>query len=166
MEKQWEKLCWHPIITRYKYHKRAFADSGWASAVLHIRDARRNPMESARHYPFTQALAKLLEPLANLLKLRSPRSKSPRRRLICLLSVMCPNCSEQPKPRLSDTPFQSRFKGTQKRQNEIGSSGYPTQVTTGYPYTIYNENENDNDKHSYDGNRNHNNNVSKRKDTT
>ena len=86
----------------------AFADSGWASAVLHIRDTRRNPMESARHYPFTQALAKLLEPLANLLKLRSPRSKiskSPRRRLFCLLSVMFPNCSEQPKPRLSDTPY-------------------------------------------------------------
>ena len=141
----------------------AFVDSGWASAVLHIRDARRNPMESARHYPFIQALAKLLEPLANLLKLRSPRSKSPRRRLICLLSVMCPNCSEQPKPRLSDTPFQSRFKTRRQRQreNDIGSSGYPTQVTTGNPYT----NENDNDKHSYDGNRNHKNNVSKRKKT-
>ena len=94
-----------------------------------------------------------------MLKLCSSRSKSPRHRITFLLSVMCPDCSEQSNP--TQTPFQSRFKTRRQRQreNDIGSSGYPTQVTTGNPYT----NENDNDKHSYDGNRNHKNNVSKRK---
>ena len=95
-----------------------------------------------------------------MLKLCSSRSKSPRHRITFLLSVMCPDCSEQSNP--TQTPFQSRIQNKKAKARGrmiLVPVAYPTQVTTGNPYT----NENDNDNHSYDGNRNHKNNVSKRK---
>ena len=99
--------------------------------------------------------------LANLLKLCSPRSKSPRRRLICLLIAMLPNCSEQPKRTLSDPLSQSSFKTTQQRENETWCQCLPT---TG-PYWFH-TNENDKDSCSYDSNPNYKQQRQKKKTQT